>query len=112
MYLEEHPDKFVGLVLLASYSTTNITNKNIRVLSIKASEDHVLSIDKYEEYVHNLTPNLYEYSIGGGCHAYFGMYGNQKGDETPTISPKDQILHTSSLISEFIYQEGMMGPHN
>ena len=112
MYLEEHSDKFVGLVLLASYSTTNITNENIRVLTIKGSEDKVLSIDKYEKNVHNLTSNLYEYSIGGGCHAYFGMYGKQKGDGTPTISPKDQILLTSSLISDFIYQEGLMRPYN
>ena len=100
------------MVLLASYSTTNITDENIRVLTIKASEDHILSIDKYEENVPNLTPNLYEYTLTGGCHAYFGMYGKQKGDGTPTISPKEQILLTSSLIRRFIYQEGLMKPHN
>ena len=111
MYLEEHSDKFVGLVLLASYSTTNITDENIHVLTIKASEDHILSIDKYEENVPNLTPNLEEYTVPGGCHAYFGMYGKQKGDGTPTISPKEQIIFTSGLISGFIYH-GLIRPHN
>ena len=34
--------------------------------------------------------------IEGGCHAYFGDYGPQAGDGTPTISRQDQMSHTAS----------------
>lgn len=33
--------------------------------------------------------------IPGGCHAYFGMYGLQKGDGTPSISNTRQIQQTA-----------------
>ena len=40
--------------------------------------------------------------IAGGCHAYFGMYGNQKGDGVATISSKEQIEITANEIINFI----------
>lgn len=42
--------------------------------------------------------------IDGGCHSYFGSYGNQDGDGSPTISNKEQINQTASIICKFIRQ--------
>ncbi|MDE6583844.1 MAG: DUF4832 domain-containing protein, partial [Anaeroplasmataceae bacterium] len=38
--------------------------------------------------------------IRGGCHAFFGSYGDQKGDGTPTITKEQQIKETVSFILE------------
>ena len=70
-YLEKHPSDFKGLLLLAAYSTADLSNENIRTLSIYGSNDGVLNREKYEQYRINL-PELTEYIIDGGCHAYFG----------------------------------------
>ena len=46
--------------------------------------------------------NFTEVVIDGGCHAYFGMYGEQEGDGVATISNQEQIAKTADAISEFI----------
>ena len=57
--------------------------------------------DKYEKYKVNLPNDFTEIVIEGGCHAYFGMYGLQKGDGTPTISAEEQIILTADYIFNF-----------
>jgi len=41
--------------------------------------------------------------LEGGCHAYFGAYGAQKGNDTPTLSGGEQIGLTAAQIAEFIF---------
>ena len=100
-YLSSHGDAFDGLVLLAAYSTKEISD-DLRVLSVYGSEDGVMNSEKYEKYRGNLPAGFNEVVIEGGCHAYFGMYGSQKGDGVPTISNAEQIEKTAALISEMI----------
>ena len=38
----------------------------------------------------------------GGCHAYFGVYGEQAGDSTPTISNVEQIQMTVEQVADFM----------
>ena len=52
--------------------------------------------------VKDLPEDLIEAEIKGGCHAYFGMYGAQDGDGTPTISNEEQIRLTAQAIADFI----------
>jgi len=40
--------------------------------------------------------------IDGGCHAYFGVYGHQDGDGTPTISNQQQIELTAQQLADWI----------
>lgn len=101
-YLEDHVDEYEGLVLLGSYSTSDLSNTDIDVLSIYGSEDRVMNKEKYEENKSNLPKNFTEQVIEGGCHAYFGMYGEQKGDGIPTISNGEQIDITAKAILENI----------
>ncbi len=103
-YASEHADQLDGLILLASYSTKDLSNLDLKVLSIYGSEDHVLSMDKYNENRSNLPSNLEEYIIEGGCHSYFGSYGMQKNDGSPTISNTEQISATVDYILQFINQ--------
>ena len=90
-YLADHVDEYEGLILLGSYSTADLSDTDLDVLSIYGSEDKVLNREKYDENKSNLPDNFCEVVIGGGCHAYFGMYGAQDGDGTPTISNHEQI---------------------
>lgn len=98
-YVEKHPDTYDGLILLAAYSTADLSSTKLSVLSIYGSNDQVLDKTSYEENRSNLPSNTTEYIIDGGCHAYFGDYGNQKGDGTATISRKEQLTTSVDYIT-------------
>lgn len=100
-YLEKNADDFKGLVLLGSYSTADLSETELSVLSVYGSEDEVLNHEKYNKYKVNLPDEYEEIIIDGGCHAYFGMYGNQEGDGIPTISNEEQICCTAEYISAY-----------
>ena len=101
-YLERNFEDYDGLILLGSYSTADISNTSLKVLSIYGSEDKVMNKEKYDECMVNLPKDTVEYIIEGGCHAYFGVYGAQKGDGTPTITNIEQIIITAEKIKEFV----------
>ena len=101
-YAADHADELDGLVLLAAYSTRDLTKSGLAVLSIYGSEDGVLDMKKYEKYRSNLPHDTSEVVIDGGCHASFGRYGAQAGDGTPTISSDEQISRTAVEIVRII----------
>ena len=98
-YMANHPE-IRGLILLGSYSTADVSDRP--TLSVYGSEDGVMNREKDEKYRSNLGEGLTEIVIEGGCHAYFGTYGMQKGDGNPTISVYEQITITSDHIIDFI----------
>lgn len=100
-YLANNTEDYDGLILLGSYSTADLSPTSLKVLSIYGSEDNVLNMESYEQNKGNLPSDFTEFIIAGGCHAYFGMYGAQAGDGTPTITNKTQINTTASKIKEF-----------
>ena len=99
-YVSSHAEDYEGLILLASYSTEDLSDSGLKVLSIYGSEDGVLKMDSYEKYKTNLPSDFSEVILAGGCHAYFGCYGAQKGDGMPTISNKEQIRLTAEAIGQ------------
>ena len=103
-FTESNLDKIDGLVLLGSYSMSDFSNSDLKVLSIYGSEDRVLNMGNYEKYKSNLGDFL-EIVIEGGCHAYFGMYGMQEDDGTPTITALEQIVLTASFINDFLIDD-------
>lgn len=97
-YVSKHVEEYDGLILLAAYSTSDISESPLHVLSIYGSEDGVLNKDKYERSKSNLPDDFEKRVIDGGCHAYFGSYGPQDGDGTPTISNEEQVVQTADII--------------
>lgn len=91
-----------GLILLASYSTVDFSEVDIKLLSIFGSEDGVLNLEKYTENKSHFSKNAKEVVIEGGNHAGFGFYGPQKKDGKASISSINQIEQTARLILEFI----------
>ena len=104
-YLADHVDEYEGLILLGSYSTADLSDTELEVISIYGSEDKVLNRDKYNENRQNLPDDFVEVVIDGGCHAHFGLYGAQDGDGTPTISSTEQVRITVESIMEFLQDE-------
>lgn len=97
----KNPGRYTGLVLLASYSTANLSDSHMPVISVYGSEDGVLNMQKYEKYKDNLPSDFEERIIEGGCHAGFGSYGPQDGDGIPAISTQEQISETIRLLMCF-----------
>ena len=102
-YLEEI-NKVAGLILLASYpdKSTDISGTQIPVLSITASNDKILNQDKYEEAKSRLPESTTYTTIEGGNHSGFGLYGQQKGDGTATMSAEEQQKQLVQIIKQFI----------
>lgn len=103
-YAAEHSENFDGLILLAAYSTKNLAQTTLRVLSVYGSEDGVMNRGSYEKNWSNLPADTTEVILDGGCHAQFGSYGPQDGDGVPTISGEEQIRQTTEAIVAFVGQ--------
>ncbi len=98
-YAAKHREDFAGLVLLGAYSTADFSGSDYRAVSIYGSEDRVLSIDAYRKNRNHLPVDTIELVLQGGCHSYFGNYGEQKGDGTPSISREEQQRLTAETIA-------------
>ena len=101
-YIAENSQEFDGIILLASYSTADLSDSDLKVLSIYGSNDGVLNMEKYSEHKPNLPSDFEEFIIDGGCHAYFGAYGEQEGDGKAKITREEQIEITVDEITKFI----------
>ena len=100
-YLEGSSAQYEGLILLASYSTADLSGTGLSVLSVYGTEDTVLNRERYRDCLSNLPQTFTEYVIEGGCHANFGAYGPQRGDGTPSVDAVWQITETAQLIADF-----------
>ena len=98
---EKHGNQFKGLVLLASYTTKDLADSDLRVLSVYGTEDGVLKRENYSENRENLPDSTVEVVVDGGNHACFGSYGPQEGDGAARISAQEQLAETAELILAF-----------
>jgi hypothetical protein len=91
-----------GLVLLAAYPTSDLTQSGMHVLSITASLDGVLNNRAWLD-AQKLLPSNTEYlAIEGGNHSQFGRYGTQAGDNEATIPEAEQRGQVSAATVEFL----------
>ncbi|MEE1064861.1 MAG: alpha/beta fold hydrolase [Acutalibacteraceae bacterium] len=106
-YASKNSDKLEGLILLAAYSTEDLTDSGLNVIQIQGREDGLFwdDMEEVKKYQPNLPDDFSQLCIEGGCHAYFGSYGEQEGDGKPTITPEEQVRQTVEFITENL-QEG------
>ncbi len=97
-FVSDNYELVKGIILLGAYSTYDLNNKNLKILSIYGTEDKVMNRDRYDTTKKNLGTDLVEVVILGGCHSYFGDYGMQKGDGNPTISREEQMHSTADYV--------------
>ena len=91
MYVSKHLDEYEGLVLMGSYPSKDLSASNLDCVVIYGSNDKVMKKDKFEKSKSYLPKITTIHEINGGNHAFFGSYGEQKGDGKATISNATQI---------------------
>jgi dienelactone hydrolase len=101
-YASKNPEKLLGYFALAAYPSSDLSKTSLKMLSIYGSEDGVLNKDSFEKYRTNAPADAKYVEIAGGNHAYFGNYGEQKGDGQATITREEQQRRTVELLSEFM----------
>ena len=89
---------FDGLFLLAAYSSTDMSDKNIKTASVYGDADTVLNMEEYEASKSNLPADMAECVIAGGNHSQFGSYGLQDGDSKASISAEEQRSRTVRFV--------------
>ena len=97
-------DRCGGLVLLASYSASDLSRSGLPVLVITGSKDGVLNRAKFESSRANLPADAQFLEIAGGNHAQFGDYGQQKDDGDAGITASQQQVAAAEAIDSFITQ--------
>ena len=91
-YVGKNTDLLDGLILLGAYP---VNEAELPTLAVYGSEDIKLDTSKLAG-VENIV------DIMGGNHAYFGNYGEQKGDGTAAITREQQQDQTVLAIMDFI----------
>lgn len=88
------------LIVLGSYSLYDL---DIPVKYIVGENENVIQNPGYIESLEYVS-DLDVIELPGGNHAYFGFYGNQKGDNEADISNLDQQLLTIFTIETYILE--------
>lgn len=101
-YLNEHLDKYKGLIMFAGFVTNDFSKTDISVLSVYGENDGVLTGGAYDECLSHLPEGYTEFVIKGGNHSGFAYYGPQKGDNEATISKDEQISLTADSVADFV----------
>jgi hypothetical protein len=108
-YADAH-GSVTGLVLWASYPVNDMSGRDgLAVASITGTQDGLSTPAKVEERKPLLPVGAVFTPIEGAVHAFFGDYGDQPGDGTPTISRDDaqrQIVAATVTLLERISAAG------
>lgn len=86
-YADDHP--VAGLLLYASYPAAELARNDLITTSISGSADGLATPAKIAEAKPKLPEATSYVVVEGGIHAFFGDYGDQSGDGTPTIARAD-----------------------
>jgi len=74
----------VGLVLYASYPAQKVDRSGLAVTSISGELDGLTTPEDIDDSKDDLPADTSYVVVPGAVHSYFGDYGNQAGDGTPT----------------------------
>ncbi len=81
------PDAVDGLVFWASYPLGSLADRaDLTVTSVSGTQDGLSTPEDIEASRADLPPTTTFVAVEGGVHAFFGDYGKQSGDGTPTVS--------------------------
>jgi hypothetical protein len=101
-FVSQNSDAMDGLIFWASYPAANLSDSNIKVLSIYGSLDGLSTVEKIEISRSNLPLTTAWVEIVGGNHANFGYYGDQSGDNVAEISRETQQQQIVESTANFL----------
>jgi len=76
--------RVAGLVLWASYPASRLERADLTVTSVSAERDGLSTPAKVDAAKSKLPPDTSYVVVPGAVHSWFGDYGEQSGDGTPT----------------------------
>ena len=102
-YAKGHASKFNGLIYLGGTSyRTDLSGKDLRLLSITGSLDTVADAAKMQNAKVNDPADARYLTIEGGNHTGFLDTFLMRGDTAATISTAEQIEQTTAAITAFL----------
>lgn len=100
-YASSNAAKLKGIVLLASYTANDLSQANLKALSIIGTSDGVVKRDTYDKSIPMMPEDTKYFEISGGNHGQFGDYGTQAGDKVAAISRREQQSITVDAIANY-----------
>lgn len=100
--------RLAGLVLMAAYpaASADLSGSSLPVLSLVGEHDEVVDEAALEAGWSLLPVSTERVVVTGGVHAFFGRYGPQDGDGTPTIPRATAEAQISAAIEDFLNRSG------
>lgn len=105
-YVSDRETEYKGVIFLGSFSAKDLSDRDLKVLTIYGSNDELISDSDLEKHRHRTPKDMKEVCIEGGNHAYFGSYGEQNGDGKATIGREEQLNETIEAIIAMIKPGG------
>jgi len=114
--IKSNPGIFQGLVLMGSYPADgdSLSGWGKPVLSLIGEFDGLATPGEINQKTYLLPTSIPDadpypapsgftryHTIVGGCHSYFGYYGMQDGDGSPTITVNDQHTEMATFLDNF-----------
>ncbi|MBR3159287.1 MAG: hypothetical protein IKF14_09325 [Atopobiaceae bacterium] len=91
---------------MGSYAGGDLSGRNLDALLVYGSNDLVLNRESYNGAKSKLPARARECEIAGDNHAYYGNYGEQKGDGQASITREQQQEQTSEALVELALEAG------
>jgi hypothetical protein len=102
-YAEADRDELVGLVLYAAYPVRDMSERGgLDVLSVSGTNDGLATPADIAERKPDLPASTEYVAIDGAIHSFFGDYGLQRGDGTPTIGRVDAQRQIADATIRFL----------
>ena len=105
-FASTHPDQVDGLVLWASYPADSLADQDLAVLSVSGTKDGLTTPADIEKSKADLPADTQFVAVPGAVHAFFGDYGAQSGDGTPTVSRAEAQHQITSATLAFLAEVG------
>jgi pimeloyl-ACP methyl ester carboxylesterase len=96
--------KIDGMVLLAAFPAADCSARTIPTLTVAAELDGLIGVERIRESLTQLPKNTQLEVIAGGVHAFFGRYGVQARDGTPTINREVFEAKLLGILEKFMAQ--------
>ena len=100
--MDDHRNDVDGLILIAAYTSRDLSDTDIPMLSVYGDNDGVLNKGRYEKSKNKNSRDFEEHILAGANHAQFGDYGKQPRDYDATISAEDQQRQTAEIILDWL----------
>lgn len=102
LYASTHQDRLDGVVLWATYCGSDLSQSQLRVLSVSGSNDGLFSTEAILAKRAELPPHAVIEIVEGMNHAQFANYGEQFGDKPASISDSEALEAFISRTAAFL----------